>query len=552
MAATSQSSPARPGERQRRRPTLAGQLLALQILVLLGVLVGVLYLVLGQSLRSFEEQEGRRLLATAETLAATPVVRSDLPDAVPGSGTVLPSTLESVRSISGLTEAALLDADDTVVAATDTSLVGAPAPEAFAQGSAARAWSGAGTVQGRQLLIARVPVVSDDGRVVGTALASIEYPGWDERLADAAPDLLVTGLVTGAVGLGGSWLLSRRLKRQTLGMEPNEIAALVEHREALLHGVKEGVVAVDADGRISVLTDAARELLGWHGVRVGQRLRRVDAPEDVLSTLGGTSPVVEVPLTVGDRLLVANRGPIDSHGRSLGTVTTLRDRTELLVLRDALDATTTTTDLLRAQTHEFANQLHTVAGLIQLGDDEEALRYVDAVSRERSLLVEAVTRRVADAPLAALLVAKSSVAAERQVRLVVDEEAAMGEVSTGLSRDLITVVGNLIDNALDAVVPGRGEVTVDLQDDGAAVTVTVADDGPGLGGIAPERIFARGFSTKDTSNPAGRGFGLALVRHVARRRGGDVHVEEDAGAVFTAVLPRKVAAEQGHHEGGAG
>ncbi|WP_394160072.1 sensor histidine kinase [Galactobacter valiniphilus] len=528
-----------------RRPTLAGQLLALQILVLLGVLAGVLYLVLGQSLRSFEEQEGRRVLATAETLAATPVVRTSLSTSIPGSGTVLPAALESVRSISGLTEAALMKADGTVVAATDTSLLGHAAPDAFSQGALVRAWSGAGEVQGRRLLAARVPVIDEDGSIAGAAVASIAYPGWDERLADAAPDLVVTGIVTGAVGLGGSWLLSRRLKRQTLGMEPNEIAALVEHREALLHGVKEGVVAVDADGRLSVLTDAARDLLGWHDVRVGTRLRKIDAPADVLAALGGTSPVVEVPLTVGDRLLVANRGPIDSHGRTLGTVTTLRDRTELLVLRDALDATTTTTDLLRAQTHEFANQLHTVAGLIQLGDDAEALRYVDAISRDRSHLVEAVTRRVRDSPLAALLVAKSSVAAERHVRLVIDEEAFLDEVDDALSRDLITVVGNLIDNALDAAAPSGGEVRVDLQDDGSAITVTVVDDGPGLGGVDPERIFARGFSTKDTANPAGRGFGLALVRHTTRRRGGDVRVEEDSGAVFTAVLPRPPAPSAG-------
>ncbi|MDR2255053.1 MAG: GHKL domain-containing protein [Arthrobacter sp.] len=527
----------RTADQQRRRPTLAGQLLALQILVLLGVLVGVLYLVLGQSLRSFEEQEGRRVLAAAETLAATPMVRSSLPTATAGAGTVLPSTLESVRSISGLTEGALMDAAGTVVAATDTSLVGHPLPAAFAAGEAASAWSGAGTVDGRKLLIARAPVLAEDGRLVGTALASIAYPGWGERLADAAPDLIVPALVTGAVGLGGSWLLSRRLKRQTLGMEPEEIAALVEHREALLHGVKEGVVAVDADGRVSVLTDAARELLGWDEVRVGQRLRAIDAPADVLATLGGTSPVVEVPLTVGDRLLVANRGPIDSHGRRLGTVTTLRDRTELLVLRDALDVTTTTTDLLRAQTHEFANQLHAVAGLIQLGDGAEALRYVDAVSRERSHLVDAVTGRVLDPPLAALLVAKASAAAERHVRLVIDEDAALGRVGARLSHDLISVVGNLIDNALDAS-PAGGEVMLDLQDDGEAVTVTVADNGPGLRGVDPERIFARGFSTKDTTNPAGRGFGLALVRHIARRRGGDVRVEEESGAIFTAVLPR--------------
>ncbi|RKW70763.1 sensor histidine kinase [Galactobacter caseinivorans] len=543
--------PARPTAR-RRRPSLAGQLLALQILVLLGVLVGVLWLALGQSFRSFEEQEGRRALATAETLAATPLIRAELPDAVPGSGTALPSALESVRSVSGLTEATLMNDAGQVVASTDAALVGQPAPPQLLDEQADRAWSGSVNVQGRQLLVARVPVLDDAGVRIGSAVTAREYPAWGERLAEAAPDLLLALTVCGVVGLGGSWLLSRRLKRQTLGMEPQEIAALVEHREALLHGVREGVVAVDPDGRISVLNDAARELLGWEDVQPGASVPAEHIDASVRATLAGTGEATDRLLPIGGRMLVANRRPITSHGRQLGTVTTLRDRTELVRLEEALNATRTTTDLLRAQTHEFANQLHTVAGLIQLGEAQEALRFVEGVSHDRSLLVDALTERLADAPLTALVMAKSSAAAEAHVSLELDPEARLDPVPADLSRDLITVVGNLLDNALDAAqgagpspLPGsnaKPTVSLDVQDTDGRITVTVADSGPGLGGMDPDRVFRHGFSTKAGGEPGGRGVGLSLVRHVCRARGGEASVSEDGGTVFTAVLLR-------HHGG---
>ena len=529
----------RPRPARGRRISLAGQLLALQLLVLLGVLCGVLYLSVGQSMRSFEQIEGRRTLSAAESMASTPLIRSELPQAAPKGGAALPAALESVRSVSGLTEATLVNESGLVIASSDVTLVGAQAPEQFLRGDPARGWTGTAEVGARHLLLARVPVFDDEGVRQGVAIAAREYPGWGERLLSAAPDLLLTLAVCTAIGLGGSYLLSRRLKSQTLGMEPGEIAALVEHREALLHGVKEGVVALDLDGRVTLLNDAARELIGWQDVRLGQRLSQTGATEAVREALEDSGLATDRPVLVGDRLVVANNRPVTVRGRRVGTVTTLRDRTELFELEDQLGATRTTTDLLRAQTHEFANQLHTVAGLIQLGEPEEALRFVSGATSARSLLVDAVTERIEDAPLAALIIAKSSVAGERHVRLDLDPDARLETVDPQLSRDLITVVGNLIDNALDAASGIRGAVvTADVQDDGERVTVTVSDPGEGPGDGQAELIFERGFSTKSGESPGGRGVGLALTRHVCRRRGGDVIVDNGEMTIFQATLGR--------------
>ncbi|PTT66540.1 sensor histidine kinase, partial [Arthrobacter sp. HMWF013] len=226
-------------------------------------------------------------------------------------------------------------------------------------------------------------------------------------------------------------------------------------------------------------------------------------------------------------------------------VTTLRDRTELSSLERELGATRTATDTLRAQAHEFANQLHVISGLIQIGEYDSVVQFVNGATVDRTRLNDEVTSRIQDPALAALLIAKASLATERGVTLQLDPESALGRVDDDLSRDLATVAGNLVDNAFDAVAGlPAGSVSVLVQDGGTTVTVTVRDNGPGVPDAGREEIFRQGFTTKQPGGPqpgsdGGRGFGLALSRVVCRRAGGDLTVANDNGAVFTAELKRR-------------
>jgi two-component system CitB family sensor kinase len=242
---------------------------------------------------------------------------------------------------------------------------------------------------------------------------------------------------------------------------------------------------------------------------------------------------------VGERLVVLNRVPIRSRGRVIGSVATLRDRTELSSLERELGATRTATDTLRAQAHEFANQLHVISGLIQIGEYDSVVQFVNGATLDRTRLNDEVTSRIQDPALAALLIAKSSLAAERGVPLQLDPDSALSPVADELSRDLTTVVGNLVDNALDAVTgAAEASVRVLVEDSPEEVVVTVRDTGPGIDGAAAEEIFRQGFSTKQPGPAGARGFGLALSRVVCRRSGGDLDVANDGGAVFSARLKR--------------
>src|SRR4051794_20552548 len=530
---------------RRRGMTLAGQYLLLQVLIVVAVLLAVGAISIAQSARSFERSEVRPALSAAENLAASPAVRQRIASARPRHGAGLGSVAESVRTVSGSTSAFLAGTDRVVLVSSDPTQVG----HRFEPGSrrvlAGAAWTGTQRLDGRTVVAAQVPVYDLGGRVVGVAGIGRNVPSVWTRLGDLVPNLLVYLGVASVLGLGGSPLLSRRVKRQTLGMEPAEIAGLVEHREALVHGVKEAVVALDRENRVTVVNDSARDLLELPADCVGRRLDDLDLGPQVVEVLSAQESGPDRLVLVGGRVLAFNRRPMRSRGSVIGSVTTLRDRTELSALERELGSSRVTSDTLRAQTHEFANQLHTVSGLLHLEEYDEVLRFVDGVRLSRTALYDEVTSRVADATVAALLIAKASLATERGVELRLVPESHVGKVYGTLSRDLTTVVGNLVDNALDAAssTPRDDKRRVDvlvLERDGV-VEVRVSDSGPGV--PDQEEVFRQGWTTKSTPEDGGRGFGLALTRLVCRRRGGDVTVRNEGGAVFTATLPIAAAGE---------
>jgi two-component system, CitB family, sensor kinase len=237
------------------------------------------------------------------------------------------------------------------------------------------------------------------------------------------------------------------------------------------------------------------------------------------------------------RVLALNRRPATSQGQRIGTVTTMRDSTELAALQGQLSSHKSVTDTLRAQTHEFANQLHTISGLIQLGDYDEVVRYVDAVTARRHSLDLTVNSRVADPAVAALLMAKTPLASERRVDLRITEDTALGRLQAEDSADVATVVGNLVDNAIEAAA-GSDEawVEVGISHDTTTVRITVSDSGPGVPERVAADVFEQGVTTKRTG-PEEHGIGLALTRLVCQRRGGEVEFHNtEHGAVFTAHL----------------
>ena len=220
----------------------------------------------------------------------------------------------------------------------------------------------------------------------------------------------------------------------------------------MLHGIREGVIAFDPDGRITVVNDEARDLLGL-GTALGSRLEEVLPDGRLRRALDGTLTGADLSVLTDNHCLVVNRMPVTLHGRELGAVVTVRDRTELIGLLRELDSVRGLTDALRAQQHEFTNRMHTVAGLLDIGDHDAAYEYAVETAGAEQALTESVRERIGNALLVGLIVAKTTVAAERGVRIVLSDDSALGEDPPHLRR-LLTIVGNLLDNAIDAAAGG--------------------------------------------------------------------------------------------------
>jgi len=342
-----------------------------------------------------------------------------------------------------------------------------------------------------------------------------------------------------ALGVLAALGLSRRLKRQTFGLELGEIAALLQEREAMLHGIREGVLGYDKNERIVLANDFARQLLDLPPDFVGRPLRQVLPPGRLADVVTGAIEGNDLLVLHGDRVLAANRMPISHEGRRhLGWVVTFQDRTESEALKRQLDDAMGLTETLRAQSHEFANRLHTLVGLVELGHYDEAIEFVTEVSAVRADLTERLQHRIPDAKLVALILAKVALADERDVRLgVMDDSHVDGPVSD--VSEVLTVVGNLIDNAIDAAAAGARPRWVELTIVAVEhdLLIRVRDSGPGVPNDMREAIFMDGVTTKSSATGARRGLGLALVRQVVTGRGGMISVGHDGGAVFTAVLP---------------
>ncbi|SFR70242.1 Sensor histidine kinase regulating citrate/malate metabolism [Agromyces sp. CF514] len=426
-----------------------------------------------------------------------------------------------------------------------------------------------------------VPIEDASGEVVGIVSAGVTVSNLSAALGTRLPIVFGAALVTLLLGALVAWLLSRYLRRVTWGRGPEEMSRMFAYYEGVLHSVREGLLLVDTQGRLVLANDQATELLGLprhpssdaSGEPVA--VRDLELPASLRDLLaGGAVAVDEVHLT-DDRVLVVNQAVAVSTpsaanpgpARILGTVTTVRDRTELEQLAGELATMRTLSDALRSQTHEFANRLHTIVALIELGRPEQALAFAAHELDTRQELADEVMGAVEEPVLAALLFGKAAQASERGVELAISVDDAIADTDVPPA-EWVTIVGNLIDNAVDAVAATMEpavsvadptvEVAIDVVTEGTsaggggdadafsrAVRVRVSDNGPGV--VDPERVFQRGFSTKEHGE-AGRGLGLALVGQSVRRLGGTVAVtprEGGVGAVFTVLLPQRLPTSSG-------
>ncbi|MGA4851423.1 sensor histidine kinase [Streptomyces sp. G5(2025)] len=533
----------RPPRRRRLPRSLAGQLFAMQIVLVTAVVAGCALFTYLSDKHQAEEGARRQATAAARAVADSPSVR----DAIHGDGDPsreLQPYASRVQRHTGVDFVTIMDPRGIRWTHPDERRIG----ERFL-GHTAQALRGrtfAETYTGTLGPSVRVvtPIRADgtdDGRIIGLVSAGITI---EEITAKARGQLLaLLGVAAAALVLGGigTYVINARLRRSTHGMNAAELSRMHDYHEAALHAVREGLLMLDGQRRIALINDGGRELLGVHGAHgdiVGRNVAELELPAPLTGALLASEPRVDELHLSADRVLVVNTSPV-TGGERRGTVVTLRDHTELQALTGELDSERGFTQALRSQAHEAANRLHTVVSLIELGRADEAVDFATAELELAQALTDQVVAAVSEPVLAALLLGKAAQANEHGVELVVSPDSSIddGMLPPGLpARDLVTILGNLIDNAVDAAQGSpAARVTVTARADEAGLLLRVRDTGPGVDPAQRETVFERGWSTKAA---AGRGLGLALVRQTVTRDGGTLTVREspEGGAEFEVTL----------------
>jgi two-component system CitB family sensor kinase len=513
--------------------SVARQILVLQVLVVVVLVAVSVTLAAYDARRDVRTDATDRAVAVARSVADSPTVTGAVGTTDP-SATLQPYA-ERVRLDTGVDFVVVMGLDRTRFTHPDPNQIGKPFVGDLGSAPEGEVFTQEYTGTLGPSMRAVVPVTTG-GRVVALVSVGITVSHIDDQLLR---DLAVIGsvaLAVLAVGLGGAWLVSRRLLRQTHGLGEREITRMFEYYSAVLHAVREGLLLLDTDGRVQLVNDEAVRLLDLPADVVGRSVHELGLPPGLVEAALGQTPESDDIYLAGDHVLLVSSAPAQWQGREVGSVVTLRDHTDLQAVTGELTVVRGLTESLRAQTHESANRLHTVVSLMELGRTSEAIEFATGELQVTQLLTDQVVAAVGDPVVSALLLGKTSEAAERGTELHITGE--LNERGGIPARDLVTVLGNLIDNALDAVAGGPDRrVAVHLDATAAGLAVTVGDSGPGLEADGAEQVLQRGWTTKaDDGTP--HGVGLALVGQVARRHGGTVTIgsSELGGAEFTVTL----------------
>ena len=468
----------------------------------------------------------------ADSVATLPVVIEGLQS--PDPHTLIQPVTSAMQKAAGVEYITVVDLNNIRVAHPWPELVGQPVSSDHSGVRRGERYVGAeedGPVG--LTLRAKVPVIAPDGRVVGTVSAGVPVRAVQQEVTGRALQIIVPTLVAALLGVIVSWTATARLRRRLYGIEPGEMLALVQSRAAMTDGVQDGFVGIDDDGRIAFMNTGARRLLAVTGDVEGERAAEA-LPAPIVRMLDTEGQPDTRQLTTAGRTLVVTRSTAVADGRDVGTTLVIQDRSELESMLATLGDERARSGLLRVEAHDFDNRMHVVSGLLRLGEFDDARRYLDSLPRAQRPGAAEQWHRIEPPMLAALLASRQAQADAEDITMDISADSRVG-AAVAVGAEELTVVGNLLSNAIEAA---ESSIDVFLVGDADGLELIIEDDGPGVSDHDAQRVFEHGHTSKPADGWR-HGIGLSVVREHISRRGGEISIERAdlGGARFVVRLP---------------
>ncbi|WP_282937179.1 sensor histidine kinase [Paenibacillus sp. RC67] len=493
-------------------------------IVLFSLMIGGTILV-GTIISLNETEISRRLLVTARTVAQLPEVTSG------DNLGVIQEAAERIRIINDVTYVVVMDMNRVrlshpVQAKIGTVSMSADEGSAFAEHTyVSKAKGELGTA-----LRAFVPVMNADHVQVGVVLVGQIMPSIGQVLLNLSGQAYVIVLLSLMSGIWWSWKLAQHIKKQMFELEPHEIARILVERTATFHAMHEGVIAIDKDELITIFNDKAKSIMKIEGDVIGKPIREVLPDTRLPEILELNHPIYHQELLFGTTLIMSNRVPIKVNEQTVGAVAIFQDRTEVTRIAEELTGVRAFVDALRVQNHEYMNKLHTIGGLIQLGNKEKALNYLFEITEQKEELTRFLSQTFKNDSLTGLLLGKISRGNELGIIVEIDRQSHLEYFPELLDHhDFVILVGNLLENAFDALQHlqrSEKRIFVSIEQDNEVLSILVEDNGVGIDPAIRDSIFKQGFTTKGVS---GRGIGLYLIAGIVQKGGGTIHIDSVPG-----------------------
>ncbi|MFP3388713.1 ATP-binding protein [Brevibacillus sp. SIMBA_040] len=513
-------------------------------IVLFSLLIGGLIIV-GGIIRMTETQLGQRLMTTARTIAEIPLIQSSIQE--PDGWKIISPTTRKLRIVNDVTYIVVLNKErvrysDPLDKRIGTFFRDDGVEAAFAEHSYLKKVKGEmGTA-----LRAYVPIMNEQHQQVGVVVVGRVMPNIWEIMQGERRNIAITFFLSLLFGVWGSYLLARHMKKQMLDLEPEEIARILVERTATFHAMHEGVIAIDNRERITIFNDRAKQIFGIEGEVLGKPIRSVLHDTRLPEVLELGKNITNTELHVGNALLWSNRFLIKVEDRVVGALAIFQDRTEVARMAEELTGVKEFVGALRVQNHEHMNKLHTIAGLLQLNQNEKALAYLFEVNEQQEELTSFLSTQIMDENLSGLLMGKVSRGRELGIQVIIDRMSHLEQFPSYMDHhNFVLILGNLIENAFDSLEkcerPDK-EITISIEQNAEICSLLVEDNGIGMDEETRKQMLERGFSTKEREH---RGLGLHLVHQLVKKGRGEFvcHSQLGEGASFLITFPMKAVDE---------